>query len=259
MQRANSAPTRSVVKSAGRVLAVFEHLREIGRPLSATDIGRALEYPKSSTSALLKSLVTLGYLSFDRQSLLYFPTLRLTHLGDWLPATMVGSPNTLNLIEALHEATSETVTLSIQNEGSMQFLKVITGTFPISLRIGEGYMVPLLGTGVGTSLLTTRSDTEIRTLVQRINTRTRRRAERVDVEKVLAETRKARRDGYCAAYDRLLTHTGAISMALPATVEGSALVVAVAGLGDRIKGNEVQIVRTLRRLVTRHFPGRALG
>ncbi len=259
MYRAAPAPANSVVKSVGRVLAVFEHLREVGKPMTATEIGRALEYPKSSTNALLKSLVTLGYLSFDRESLLYFPTLRLTHLGDWLPASLVGSPNTLNLLEALHEATGETITLSMQNDFSMQFLRVITGSFPISLRIGEGYMVPLFGTGVGTSLLASKTDPEIRTLVQRANSRIRRRADRIDLDKTLTEVQRTRRQGYCAAYDRLLAHTGAISMPLPATVDGSALVVAVAGLGDRIQRNEAQIIRTMRRLMTRHFPGRQIA
>jgi DNA-binding IclR family transcriptional regulator len=171
----------------------------------------------------------------------------------------LGSPNTLNLLVALHESTGETITLSMQNDFSMQFLRAIIGSFPISLRIGEGYMVPLFGTGVGNSLLASKTDAEIHTLVQRANSRMRLRADRIDFGKTLTEVQRTRLSGYCAAYDRLLAHTGAISMSLPATVEGSALVVAVAGLGDRIHRNEAQIIRTMRRLLTRHFPGRQIA
>ena len=245
-----------VVKSAGRVLEVFELFRELRRPLTATDIGRALKYPKSSTNALLKSLVALGYLSFSRPSLTYFPTLRLTGLADWVPAALFGSEDTQNLLEELHEATNETVTLSMQNELSMQFLRVIPGTFPISLRIVEGYMVPIFGTAVGGALLATRPDDEILALIERANTRTRRRGSKVDAGTVLAEVATIRERGYSLAYDRVVDDSGAVAMALPAALEGRTLVVAIAGLSNRIKRNERAIVRLLRQLILRYYPSR---
>ena len=43
----SAAPT---VKSAGRVLEVLELLGNVRKPLSASEIGRLLDYPKSSTN-----------------------------------------------------------------------------------------------------------------------------------------------------------------------------------------------------------------
>jgi len=51
-----------VVKSVGRVLEVLDFFRQQRNPAKANDIGLALGYPKSSTNALLKSMVSLGYL-----------------------------------------------------------------------------------------------------------------------------------------------------------------------------------------------------
>lgn len=252
-------PEGPVVKSVGRVVEVFEHLREAARPLTATDIGRALNYPKSSTNSLLKSLVRLGYLDFDRASLSYFPTLRLTHLGDWLPGALMGGGEPLKLVEELHDVTGETVTLSMQNDLAMQFLRVIPGTFPISVRIVEGHTLPLFGTSVGTALLATRTDDEIRELARRASQTRRRSTGRIDIEAVLKEVNVSRRDGHTAAYDRVLAHTGAISMALPQSIGGRVLVIAVAGLGDRIRGNEAHIIRHMRRAVARRTMGRRVA
>jgi DNA-binding IclR family transcriptional regulator len=253
MDRTSPEEKNPVVKSVGRVIEVFELLRDMRRPLTGTEIGRTLKYPKSSTNAILKSLVALGYLSLDRQNLTYFPSLRLTQLADWVPAALLGSGEAANLLDELHEATSETVTLSMQNDLYVELLRLIPGTFPISLRVREGYVVPLFGTGIGTALLATMSDDEISALGERFNLQARRRRDRLDVLTVLEEVHKVRKSGYAAAYDRLIADTGAVAMALPRSLEGRQLVLAVAGLGDRIHRNEAVIIRTMRRAISRYY------
>ena len=249
-----SSQGNGVVKSVGRVMEVFELLRSTQRPLTGTDVVRALGYPKSSANAILKSLVELGYLTFDRKHMTYFPSLNLTELGEWVPTILLGSGQTLNLLAELNEATSETVTLSMQNNLSMQFLRAIPGTFPISLQIGEGYMAPLFGTGVGTALLATKTDEEVVELAAAANSQIKRRRDKIDINAVLSEIAQARSDGFAAAYDRLLEDTGAIAMPMPQVVEGRQLVLAVAGLGDRIHRNEATIIRTMKRSMQRYFP-----
>ncbi len=250
-----ATPSANVIKSAGRVLEVFEHLRTVGEPQTATRIGRALGWPKSSTNALLKSLVALGYLSFDRTRATYFPTLRVTRLGEWLPPRLLGGGATARLLDELSAATGETITLSMQNDQSMQLLRVLPGTFPISLQVREGYLVPLFETGIGAAFLSTLDDEAIRRLAERPSPRATRRSARIDIERVLSEVRTVRRQGWVAAYDRLTADTGAVAMPLPAPIDGRALVVAIAGLSDRIRRNETQLLRTLRKTVARHHPG----
>ncbi len=66
MQPVPSAP--STVKSADRVLALFELLGTWGREMSHTDIAEALDIPKSSLTQLLKNLVGRGWLSYSPAS-----------------------------------------------------------------------------------------------------------------------------------------------------------------------------------------------
>ena len=67
------------------MIAVLEYFRLCRQPRTISQISGDLGYPQSSAPVLLKTLVTLGYLSFDRSSNVYFPTPKVTSLGDWVP------------------------------------------------------------------------------------------------------------------------------------------------------------------------------
>jgi DNA-binding IclR family transcriptional regulator len=241
--------SKEVIKSAERVFAVLELFRNQQSALTATEICKHLKYPKSSADALLKSLVTLGYLTMDPSTVRYFPSLRVTKLGDWLPDMLLGGGYTLSMLNELHSLTGETVTLSMPNELSMQFITAIPGTFPMSLTINEGLTVPIFATAVGIAHLATRSDPEIHKLVKQSNRQAVLSEHRVDVDELSAEIETARANGYALAYDRILTDTGAIAMALPVNQLDRALVVAIGGLSSRIKTHQTQIIQKMRQAI----------
>ena len=242
----------NIVKSVGRVISVLELFRNNQSPLTATEICKYLDYPKSSADALLKSLVSLGYLSLDSQTMQYFPSLRVTRLGDWLPGILFSSGQTLNMLEDLNGRTQETVSLAMPNVLSMQFITVIPGTFPISLVVREGFNVPIFTTAIGVAQLATRSDEDIEILVKRANRRLPRGQKRVDRAAVMCEIETARSRGYAVAYERVLPDTGAIAMALPTGLHDRALVVAVGGLADRIRKNQTALINQMRRTIKQH-------
>ena len=72
---------RDAVKSARRAFEILELFERERRPLALKDILDDRGYPASSGSALLKSLVTLGYLDYDNDRRTYFPTMRIAALG----------------------------------------------------------------------------------------------------------------------------------------------------------------------------------
>ena len=77
--------SENVVKSAARVLEVFEYFAGRRTPATVGEVCNALGYPQSSTSVLLKSLFTLGYLSYDQGSRRYSPSVKVATLGEWIP------------------------------------------------------------------------------------------------------------------------------------------------------------------------------
>jgi len=77
--------SENVVKSAARVLEVFEYFAGRKTPATVGEVCSALGYPQSSTSVLLKSLLTLGYLSYDQSSRRYAPSVKVASLSEWIP------------------------------------------------------------------------------------------------------------------------------------------------------------------------------
>ena len=66
------------VKSAERVLKILEFFDDIQARATVMDIADTLGLPQSSTSSLLKSLVTLGYLEYEPTNRTYLPALMLS-------------------------------------------------------------------------------------------------------------------------------------------------------------------------------------
>ena len=69
-----------MVKSAQRVFQILELFAEDRAPRRPIQIARQMQYPVSSTIALLRTMVASGYLAFERRSRTYFPSVRLFQL-----------------------------------------------------------------------------------------------------------------------------------------------------------------------------------
>ena len=244
--------SKDVVKSVGRVFGVLELFKTHQKPLTATEVCNYLNYPKSSADALLKSLVNLGYLTLDLNTTKYFSSLRVTKLGDWLPELFGASSDALQILDQIHKALGETVTLSMPNGVHMQLITVITGTFPISLSFQQGAKLPLFKTGIGIAQLATRTDEEIAKAVKRANRRVLSTHNIVNLDELMEDIKATRSKGYFEAYNRVIPDTGAIAMALPGVSSESSLVVGVGGLSDRIKKNEDKILREMRQAIQRY-------
>jgi DNA-binding IclR family transcriptional regulator len=245
--------TTPSVKSAGRVLEVLELLASIRKPLTGSEIGRLLNYPKSSTNVLLKYLTHLGYLSFDDDTMHYFPSLRVTALGEWVPAALYGSGDAASMLQEVHDVTSETVTLSMRTGTSMRFMRVLPGKFFIALKMDEGSFAPLLGSAVGTAFLATRPAVEVERLAEAARALARTRQTRTIIESAVQNVATARQRGYAVTYASLFPDTGAVAISLPPASDGNVLVLGVGGLQERIRRNERAIVRAMRSAISTHL------
>lgn len=240
-----------VIKSAGRVFAVLELFDAERRPLPASEVERALGFPQSSTLVLLKSMVALGYLTYDLVGRLYAPTLRLAVLGDWIGKTAMGV-HLDDLIQEISEATGETVSVSCQNELRMQFLLLHAGRNALTLNIKPGSHGPLFGSNVGRVALSCKSDDEIARLAARINRKPDTDCESVDLLLAMAEIDRIRKQGYGIGYGAYIPSIGAISWALPNDGRTGQLVISVAGPVQSIQQAEASIIKAVTDILGRH-------
>ena len=153
--------TADAIKSARRVFEVFEYFDRERRPLSLKEVASALAYPASSGSALLKSLVALGYLDYDGERRTYFPTMRIAALGAWVEQALFGDGALLAFMERLHRLTAETVLLAAQRAIHAQYVHVIRSAEPLQFSVSPGTRRPLAASGMGWVLLSARSEAEI--------------------------------------------------------------------------------------------------
>lgn len=236
-----------LVKSAARAFEIVEVFARERRRMTAAELGEMLPYPKSSLNVLLKSLVAQGYLSLQPGTLTYFPTLQLTQLGDWIPSALFGSDALVNTLEALRDRTRETVTLTMAVGFEMRVLRVLLGNHPIALQLSEGYTLPMFGTAIGMAYMSGLPESQLSALLRRAKEQLKGK-QKIDLPALQERIEETRKTGFATAYNAVLEDTGAIAVPVLSPEFGETLVVAVAGLEQRIGRNEAVIVRELRRL-----------
>ena len=77
---------QKTVKSATRVIEILEFFDDLQAPATVMEVADSLGYPQSSTSALLRSLVALGYINYDAFKRTYVTSSRVALLGSWMKA-----------------------------------------------------------------------------------------------------------------------------------------------------------------------------
>ena len=94
------------IKSADRVLEIFEMFNEQRTAVTVMDVARALNAPQSSTSELLGSLVRRGYLVRKRGERVFRPTSRVALLGAWVHPALFRNGKLLQLMRDATERRS---------------------------------------------------------------------------------------------------------------------------------------------------------
>ncbi|WP_428149676.1 IclR family transcriptional regulator [Brevundimonas sp.] len=243
----------STIKSAARVFEVLELFEKLREPLTSIRVGRHLNYPASSALALLKSMVSLGYLSFDRIDRTYFPTIRVTLLGQWVEhAVHSGDGSLIALVEALIRATGESVSISGQNDLDMQFIHIAQGPQHITVNLTPGTLAPLFHSTIGLTSLTTRPNDEIVRLAERHNRTRAGDGPPVDSKAILDAVEGIRRRGWFAGYDMYIDGVGAVSWVLPTDDGRRSMVMAISGPSDRIRRDEATIVKAVIPILHDH-------
>ena len=233
--------TASVVKSAGRVFEVLELFDAERQAMTATAIARALKYPASSTVALLKSIVNLGYLSHDPSERTYFPTIQLAAVSRWLEDSFFVEGHLLELMDELAAAAGDPVMLSWQSELAMQFVRVNApdkGTARSQIG-GPGARLPLFESVVGLTALTLKRDVEIAQLAERCQAQD----SKVDLPAAMEQVRSFRSLGYGIGVDLHATGTSTVAWPLRHRRSSRCIVVSVSGATERIKAETRNIVQ----------------
>lgn len=221
-----------VVKSAGRVLHILEFFDDVQRAASVAEVSENLKYPQSSTSALLRSLVSLGYLNYDPFARTYISSTRVALLGNWLGPQYVAEGSVVQMMRELNERTGDTVFLGVRNGLQVQYIHVIQAQSPARLHLTLGTVRPLARSGAGLAILSTMQDQDVIRIVNRINAEAQTDEDRVKVREVLDTLAEVRAKGYALSANNITPGGATIVTTLPSKPGEPLLVVGIGGVTE---------------------------
>ena len=224
----------ATIKSARRVFEVLEYFDAVRAPLSLKQICDHYGYPPSSGAAMLKSLVMLGYLEYDKRRRTYLPTMRIAALGGWVVTDLFGGMNIIGLMETLRDETRETVILAAQSDLHAQYVHVIYSREPLNYSVAPGTLRPLARSGFGRLLLSGHTDHSIRSIVRRIDAARDTGENKIDVDDLLNSINVIRRSGYAISHNLVTQGVGIIGVLLPETPFRRIFAIGLGGPSERI-------------------------
>lgn len=240
-----------VVKSAQRVCEVFELFNERRCPLALKDITSRFDYPASSCSVLLKSLVELGYLDYDAPHRVYFPTMRMLSMVGWVERARLGNGSVVAAMRRLNEITQETVSLGAQSDLHAQYIFQIPGVLPIPYPRLRQTVRPIQRSGLGWLLLSALPDAGIEHLIKRVDYRRPRAQERMTLPELMRQVQAIRKNGYVFSKHTVVPGAGLIGMLIPTRDrDARQLALSVHGPVARLEQKERLILRELAAVTT---------
>ncbi|WP_237173627.1 IclR family transcriptional regulator [Paracandidimonas lactea] len=234
------------IKTSKRVFEILEAFEDVRRPMALKEFVDRFGYPVSSASELLKSMVVLGYLDYDRFSRTYMPTMRIASLGSWVHHALFGEGKIFSLMQALSQVSGETITLGAQSDLYVQYVYLIPSRLPIWYTLPIGMTRPIARSGSGWLMLGVRSDADIEHILRRANFREHEKSRQVPLAELMEHVKKGRRDGYVFSQNTLEPGAGSIAMLLPERRFGRVFALGVHGPVERLSAKHDLILEHLR-------------
>jgi DNA-binding IclR family transcriptional regulator len=238
----------------GKGLRVLELLARASTPLRLSQIATDLELQKSSTHRVLQMLVETGYVAQEPDGGRYAATLKVWELGSSVVASLPIKQAATTVLQELHRATAETVSLTIRDGDDVLYLDKIVAPRPIGFttRVGSRVAAPL--TASGRAMLAYEPDADA--VITRVAARLGRGS--FDVDRARKDVRRAREDGYLVGRGRVERGIVGIATAVPGPGVGAAAGLTVSAPTQRLDDQrQSAIVEAL--LVAAAGLGEAIG
>jgi DNA-binding IclR family transcriptional regulator len=215
------------VKSATRALEIIELFAVHRQPLTVTEIANALDIPQSSSSVLLHALSGVGFITRDRKTRKYVPSIRSVFLGNWIHDAFFRSGSLLGALDGLSKASRANVRLGVRNGVHVRYVHVSWPSEAANrLRLGPGVAIPVCRDALGIALLTAENDRDACGIVRRANAESDG-ARITNVEAFMEELRTRRQEGFVECDDFTSRRERVLAVQLQAPFGGRAAI----GLG----------------------------
>lgn len=225
--------------SVERAFAILETFGRERRPLSLKELAEACAIPASTCHALVHRLLGRAYLYQAGRRKDLYPTRRLYDLG----ATILAHDPLLQRLEpamqALRDATRETVILGKRQDDAVVYLEVIEGPEVIRYSARPGDSKPLHSTCIGKALISLLPAEERSALLSRLPRPQVTAATLTGIAAIEADIAAGERVGCFVTRGENVPDVTAI--AVPLAINGTVLGLAVAGPSHRMSAREAEV------------------
>ena len=223
----------SAVRSASRAFQIFEVFGAEGRPMLLTEIAPLIDVPLSSCYGLIQTLLERGYLYAVSRRRGFYPTRKLHTLTTAIAAKDTYLQRLVPHLEALRDASGETVIVGTRQGDQVLYLEVLEGSQTIRYSARPGDFKPLHSSSIGKALLSAGPRDGIETLMRKaplspITPKTITQADRLK-----ADLDEGRARGYFTTHGENVADVMALATALE--VDGMAIGIAIAGPSYRME------------------------
>ena len=215
------------VKTAGRTVDLFEIFATARKPLTLSEISRALNAPQSSCFNLVRALETRGYLYSVGGNKRVYPTRKLFDYANAITSFEPVIPRMEPLLESLRDETGETAILGTWQSTRVIYLAIAEGRQTIRYIARAGDLKPVHASAVGKALLLALPAEEREIVVRKLPMNKVTDTTITSADKLLEELATAERRGYTQTVGENVSDVAAV--ACPLKVDGVTYGVAIAG------------------------------
>jgi len=198
-------------RSVRRALDIFELMLARGEALAVAEIVTALKIPKSTAYELVRTLSDAGYLERMGKEGRLFLGRKLFELGMMYRSQIDLLKEGSQVVEALRDATGETVQFSVLENDMMLVLLKEEGSHPIRIISRVGSRVPVNWAAAGRLLVSDLDDATLQGLLKRTIVQSPSGKAVMDVDKLVQQIRKFRRQGYAVEINEANDHAGCVA------------------------------------------------
>lgn len=198
-------------RSVRRALDIFEFMLQRGEPLTVAEIVQELRIPKSTAYELARTLTDAGYLERASRDGALFLGRKLYELGMVYRGQVDLLKDGSQVVEELRDATGETVQLSVLENDMMLVLLKEEGSQPIRIISRVGSRVPVNWAAAGRLLVSDLDDDGLKSLLSRTVRQSPTGRAVTDVNRVIRQIRKFRRQGFALELNEANEHAGCVA------------------------------------------------
>lgn len=236
----------TLIPAASRAMAVFEVFASEKRELSNSEMARLLSLPESSTSDLLHTLHSLGYLVRTTRSRRFYPTARLLEVGKQIARNDPLGRLAQEAVHQLGTLTNESAFFGVLDKSAIKLVAVQPSRMPLRYILDVGSRTDINASALGKAVLSQLEPEEARSTLAGTELRALTKQTIVDVDTLMEHVQRGRKRGWCDAREE--GSEGVYGLAVAGWLGGQPAGISLAGPAERMKKHHAEYLAALLKV-----------